>query len=288
MTGIGQGSPDMGIALLAVANVVMFVALVVIAARIACRWYVMKNEGLDDWCALLATIIAIGMVVCMGIGVSNGTGKMEYDRSVDEVDLAKIRLATQILYTLSSSFIKISILLLYRRLFPNLRWFIFITIAFLAAMSIAFILAAVFQCNPVSKLFSPLEQDHVVSCFPPLAFWCDVSATFLATDLWIFLLPVWTVIRLQMSRRKKCIVMGLFGLGLFACGAAIARMFYVIKLYAGHDPSWDVVPVYICSVAEIALALIACSVPPLRPALILLVEKMHPKKIGDEESPAGP
>lgn len=63
---------------------------------------------------------------------------------------------------------------------------------------------------------------------------------------------------------------------------------YVVKLYVGHDPSWDVVPAYICSIVEISLALVACSVPPLRPAVILLVGKIScykRKSISDVESP---
>lgn len=63
---------------------------------------------------------------------------------------------------------------------------------------------------------------------------------------------------------------------------------YVVKLYVGHDPSWDVVPAYICSIVEISLALVACSVPPLRPAVVLLVDKIScykRKSISDVESP---
>ncbi|KAL5364230.1 hypothetical protein BJX96DRAFT_168127 [Aspergillus floccosus] len=270
MTGIGQGNPDMGIALLAISNVLMFVALVVIIARVICRFWILQTEGLDDWgCEWHGE---------NGMGPECGRGR---------ACQVKLRLATQIMYTLASTFIKISILLLYRRIFPNLRIYIFVTIGFLSAMSIAFIFAAIFQCNPVTKLWSP-ESQQKLSCFPPLAFWCDVSAIFLATDLWIMLLPARTIFGLQLPRKKKFCIMGLFCLGIFACGAAIARLVYVVKLYAGHDPSWDVVPAYICSIVEISLALIACSVPPLRPAVILFVDKLpcyKRKSISDVESP---
>ncbi|KAL4888608.1 hypothetical protein BDV59DRAFT_211022 [Aspergillus ambiguus] len=265
MTGIGEGNPDMGIELLAICNVLMFVAVMVITIRIICRFWILETEGLDDWCSLIAT----------GCGRSNACK-------------IQLRLATQILYTIASTLIKISILLLYRRIFPNLRLYIFITIGFLTAMSIAFIFAAIFQCNPVSRLWSPSEGLKRLSCFPPLAFWCDVSAIFLATDVWIMALPSPIIFRLQLSLKKKLSVMGLFCLGIFACGAAVARMVYVIKLYVGHDPSWDIVPVYICSIVEISLALIACSVPPLRPAVLLLAEKLpcyKRKRISDAESP---
>jgi hypothetical protein len=81
---------------------------------------------------------------------------------------------------------------LYRRIFPNLRIHIYVTIGFLGAMSLAFIFAAVFQCNPIAKLWSP-ENQQKLSCFPPLAFWCDVSAVYVATDLWIMALPARTI-----------------------------------------------------------------------------------------------
>ena len=65
---IEQGNPDMGIALLAISNVLMFVALVVIIARVICRFWILQTEGLDDWFALLAAFVASAMVVTMSIG----------------------------------------------------------------------------------------------------------------------------------------------------------------------------------------------------------------------------
>lgn len=49
-----------------------------------------------------------------------------------------------------------------------------------------------------------------------------------------------------------------------ACAAAAVRLAYVVHLFKGHTPSWDVVPIYLCSIIEISTALMASSIPALR------------------------
>lgn len=68
----------MGIALLAISNVLMFVALVVIVTRVVCRFWVLQTEGLDDWFALLAAFIASAMVITMSIGTAVATFLSRY------------------------------------------------------------------------------------------------------------------------------------------------------------------------------------------------------------------
>jgi hypothetical protein len=101
----------------------------------------------------------------------------------------KIRLAVQVLYTTSSGLIKLSILFLYRRIFPNLRMWTTISIAIIVALSIAFICAAIFQCKPVGRLWGPSDQGGI-SCIATLAFWCDVAVVYLVTNIWVVCLPL--------------------------------------------------------------------------------------------------
>lgn len=46
----------------------MFVTVIVIAMRFIARIFVSHTTGMDDWCALAATILAIGMVISMNFG----------------------------------------------------------------------------------------------------------------------------------------------------------------------------------------------------------------------------
>ncbi|KAJ5713838.1 uncharacterized protein N7483_011019 [Penicillium malachiteum] len=50
--------------------------------------------------------------------------------------------------------------------------------------------------------------------------------------------------------------------------AAAVRLAYVVHLYKNRDLSWDVVPIYVCSVVEISTALVASSIPTLRLAYL--------------------
>lgn len=58
-----------------------------------------------------------------------------------------------------------------------------------------------------------------------------------------------------------------------ACIASIIRMIYIIKLYQSADPSWDTFGVSVSSGIEIAVAIIAASIPGTRP----IVDKIFPR-----------
>jgi hypothetical protein len=219
---------------------------------------------MDDWCAIGATIIAIGMIVSMDIGVKYGTGKSE---SSNLNALEKTQLSTQVLYILSSGMIKLSILFLYRRIFPTLRITIIVSIVLIVLISIAFLFVAIFQCKPTAGLWITGNAGHT-SCVSLLVFWCDVAVVFLITNIWIVVLPVKPILGLHLAFRKRMVILGLLcSTGILACTAAAIRLAFVIHLYKGHDPSWDIVPIYLCSVVEVSTALIASSIPALRQGL---------------------
>jgi hypothetical protein len=97
-------------------------------------------------------------------GASYGTGLRQRESAVDIATLEKIRLSTQLLYTISSGLIKLSIRFLYRRLFPALRICVIVTVVFVCAITIAFFFSAIFQCEPVGGIwsFGNPETSHCI------------------------------------------------------------------------------------------------------------------------------
>ncbi|PYH35096.1 uncharacterized protein BO87DRAFT_396275 [Aspergillus neoniger CBS 115656] len=245
----------------------------VVVLRFVCRAAIVKRLDLDDWTMMLATVTAILNVAIAGLGVKYGTGKHDdILPKADALPAAKIRYVTHIIYTLITGLIKTSICLLYLRLFPNLRNITLGTIAFIAAMSIAIILATIFQCSPVDAVYDPQKYDHY-KCFASIPFWYTTAALSLVTDLWILALPIRTILGalgLQIGPMKRTVVIGLLSLGMFACIASIVRMVYIIKLYESTDPSWSTFSVSVSSGIEVAISIIAASLPSTKPVIDLI------------------
>ena len=121
-------------------------------------------------------------------------------------------LVGEILYTLSLVAIKISILQLYRSIFPGRGFTITTSVvgAGVIAWGIAVILVSIFQCNPVRG-----EWDLTVpaTCISVEHFYIGNAVPNIAMDAIILALPIPNVWALQMSLRQKYVVSGLFLLG---------------------------------------------------------------------------
>ncbi|KAI2831863.1 hypothetical protein CBS147343_478 [Aspergillus niger] len=265
---------DRGPLIVIINGTVTGLAAAIVALRFVSRAVIVKRLGIDDWTMMLATITAILNVAIAGLGVKYGTGKHDGTLSkVDELPAAKIRYITHIIYTPITGLIKTSICLLYLRLFPNLRKITLGTIAFIAAMSIAIILATIFQCWPVDAVYNPQKYEHY-TCFASIPFWYATAALSLVTDLWILGLPIRTILGLQIGSMKRVVVIGLLSLGTFACIASIVRMVYIIKLYESNDPSWSTFGVSVSSGIEVAVAIIAASLPSTKPVMDLIFPRL--------------
>jgi hypothetical protein len=197
---------DPGTALTIVASVLLSFATVVVALHLIFRFGVLKVWGSDDYCVIGAIIISIGMLITINLGVHLGIGK---ERSVSDINTAVLgRLATQILYITSSGLVKISILLLYRRIFITLRRIAAISAVIIGLITLAFIFSAIFQCKPVGSYWLG-STDNQGSCISLLIFWCDVAVVYLLTNIWIFCLPLKPMFDLHMKLKQKFIVAAL-------------------------------------------------------------------------------
>ncbi|GKZ47427.1 hypothetical protein AbraIFM66951_010793 [Aspergillus brasiliensis] len=265
---------DRGPLIVIINGTVTAFATAIVALRFVSRAVIVKRLGSDDWTMVLATVMAILNVVIAGLGVKYGTGK--HDGTISKANAlpaAKLRYVTHIIYTLITGLIKTSICLLYLRVFPNLRTITLGTIAFVGAMSIAIILATIFQCSPVDAVYNPHKYDQY-TCFASIPFWYATAALSLATDLWILGLPIRTILGLQIGSTKRLVVIGLLSLGTFACIASIVRMVYIIKLYESSDPSWSTFGVSVSSGIEVAVAIIAASLPSTKPVIDLIFPRL--------------
>lgn len=119
-----------------------------------------------------------------------------------------------LMYIPAINIVKISILLLYLRIFSASKKFkasIWATLIFVVGLFISSGLSILFACRPVKKLFNP-ELDG--SCVDIRMHVNVTSAIQILADFMILVLPLPMIWALKTSRKQKFAVSGIFATGL--------------------------------------------------------------------------
>ena len=156
------------------------------------------------------------------------------------------------------TFIKLSILLFYRRLFPRqnttARWRACHLALCMASVAVGIIqcFGIAFQCTPVAFFWDrTIPGGH---CINMSAFFRFGNIANLLTDILILAMPIPIVWSLHLDRRKKIGVCGLFFLGGFVCIASIMRFYYLESVGQGADPTCEF-PLFLIPLAIISYKL---------------------------------
>lgn len=122
--------------------------------------------------------------------------------------------AIQLLSLGTLTFTKVSILLFYRRIFRG-RLFDYLVLtlgAVVAAWGISFFFATLFECFPISQVWTTFygQPRH---CYQYLPMFYGTAVSNMIIDFMIIALPWPMIWRLQMPTRQKFAVGGVFTLG---------------------------------------------------------------------------
>ncbi|KAL8951208.1 MAG: hypothetical protein Q9222_002811 [Ikaeria aurantiellina] len=239
-------------------------AIISVLLRFVARHITRAPLGGDDWTIVVGLILAIGYIIGQAVCISYGLGKHSI-LVTDPVSLTKAVNASVILYITSLAATKISILLLYRRIFPN-RGFHFVLWGvgiFVSAFTVANVLFVSFACRPVSGGWNPLIK---AKCIDSNAAILAVAILTTLTDFVILGLPLPLVWRLQLPTIRKYQLTVVFLLGTFASAVSIYRS-TVISDVSKNDLSYDSTARSIWSGVEICMAIICANLATLRPIL---------------------
>ncbi|KAF2245034.1 hypothetical protein BU26DRAFT_434462 [Trematosphaeria pertusa] len=183
-------------------------------------------------------------------------------------------LAAEIIYNAAIPFIKVSILLLYHRIFPQ-QWLNRALLwlgSFILAYSIAQIFADIFQCIPVDSLWGASPNRYCIN-YPLLIKICGVIN--ILTDVAILALPMPSLLKLNLSASRKRLLMITFSIGGIACVGAIVRLFYVDKIGNSYDATWDYgIPALVANV-ELCVGVLAANLPTYRPLITTITSSRH-------------
>lgn len=176
---------------------------------------------------------------------------------------------------------KISILLLYLRIFPDTvsTWFrrgCFVLIGLCVAYCFAAIFSTAFECTPVSFAWLKWDGQHTGHCFNTVAQIYASAGINILFDLLVFFLPFPKLIKLDISKQKRVGILATFTLGLFVTACSVIRLQFLVQWGTSSNPTWDYNAIAIWSVVEgNATVICACM-----PAMAGIIKKLWRQTIG--------
>ncbi|KAF3189913.1 hypothetical protein TWF106_007105 [Orbilia oligospora] len=250
---------------------------IVIGLRLYCRQFLLGRVRLDDWLILLALIITWGIATINYWQAYFNTGV--HMKDMPPPDPTKPPLYTlegtlkswyvyQLVYLFDLGLIKLSILAFYHQISAakTYRIIIYASMAVVSIYTIIMIFINAFECPHVPDAWSAeILFQGSGSCrdLKPIYF---AQASFnIFSDVWILLLPLPVLLRLQMRRNKRIALIGIFSVGSVAVIASCARIYALHVWSTSKDIPYDGANILIWSQIEINAALISCSIPALKP-----------------------
>ncbi|KAK8139431.1 hypothetical protein PG984_002811 [Apiospora sp. TS-2023a] len=224
------------------------------SARVYTRLRITHSFGIDDFCDMPGG----GLV---GIHL--------WDVSLRRyMNYMKGSLADSMLLQTSITLIKVSFLLLYRRLFgtvTHIKAMVWVGIGLMATFYVAYIIIVTVACSPwPSEHDGWLDQEMAQRC-NDIAVRLILAAAYFSvlTDFYILAIPLHQVPQLRLSRKRKVGLSFIFLTGLLAISAGLTNVIFRQRrdILDFSDFSWTTVAIYATCMSEINIGLVALSMP---------------------------
>ncbi|WPH02240.1 Hypothetical protein R9X50_00509600 [Acrodontium crateriforme] len=271
-----NGLPDQGWKLYLTSLIMIIAAGLAASARLTTR-IIYGRLGPDDYTIIASLVFSIFLSVSVQLAISNGYGMHKKDLEQHELQTALEWLfIAQIAFKVVVMFNKISVVLLYKRLFVNnsFQRVCWVFIAFIAAWSAAAIFATIFQCLPIEKSF----ERHAVNghCIKRHREWIAYATINVITDAIVLILPIRGIARLQFTTWEKLMVYGVFLMGGSVMICSILRATAVGRSAGAlrdHDLTWNFIPRGIFTLIEANVGIVCPCLPVLRQPVHRLVNR---------------
>ncbi|KAI5199839.1 hypothetical protein E4T42_07803 [Aureobasidium subglaciale] len=253
---------------------VIFMALISLAVplRLYGRYTNKGRLGWDDFNMAIAYLLALAL----GIVVILANVRYQWDRHLWDVeftmfqDASIVALLTKVFFTLAGSFARASLICFYFRLIKDTGYSLFKYILWAAfvynlAIGIAFLILAIFLCSPVESYWVFPMMDNA-KCLDEGPVTLVAGVLNCISDLTVTLLPIPIIMGLNMPFKQRLGVVSLLSMGLVVTVAGVVRTYYIWRtLMATYDETWDSMPLFICAIVEIDLAILCGCAPALKP-----------------------
>lgn len=252
------------------------VSTVLIAGRFYLRARKQAGDfGLDDLFISVGWLVSVGFSTvavvaseCYGLDVH--TWDVRYNQYVGAALTGWI---AQVLFVVSTSATKTSVLLFYRRMVKDTysrRWLyaIWAALGCNAAFFIAVLVTFCLICQPLSSYWASYNftYDKPYKCIDGNVLTVIAGVLSIISDLYAVILPCLMLRHydLDVPRRQKIGLNIIFALGTIVAGCSCVRTYYLWKINHTYDTSWTGFNLYVWSLLECHLSVIFASAPSLR------------------------
>ncbi|KAK7943540.1 uncharacterized protein PG986_012653 [Apiospora aurea] len=208
-------------------------ALIFLAQRFYTKLHIVKSLQLDDG---LATQLLCIYIFFEGVG-----GVHYFEISVEQFGQFMLAVwVAAIIYTLTGSFAKLSLLVVYIRLSPQktFRYLVAATMAFIASYTIGLFFSFVFSCNPMRRSWDVLETEG--SCINQAALYIATAVANIVSDVILFVLPIPLVVKLHMPKMQKAGLFFVFAIGSTTVVTSIIRTAILPGMLYDPDQTWAI------------------------------------------------
>ncbi|OAQ62524.1 hypothetical protein VFPFJ_11421 [Purpureocillium lilacinum] len=247
---------------------------------------VSEDRGLTLW-ACITTFAILSFLAVFGrfsarrlkaAPLANGLGK--HRAVVSEAQLSQFYYLLyyfQICYVVAPPTVKLSLLFLYKRIFPSRRFHLVVhTMALLVAMwGITSTFISIFNCTPVSAFWT-----RKGSCLDFKKFGIGYAIVNITTDFAVWLMPMPSVWSIQLPTSQKIALCLIFLLGLFDCAAALTRLVTSMLVLDEKDVTWFYSTGFMWSVVEVSTSILCTCLPTMR----ILLQHMWTKRVRPSNS----
>ncbi|KAJ4416152.1 hypothetical protein N0V82_006912 [Gnomoniopsis sp. IMI 355080] len=174
--------------------------------------------------------------------------------------------AAYVCWTLGTGAVKLSVLILYTRIFrtAEFRWWASVIMGAVGAFTIAFFVVFLTNCTPVSQEWNPVPWGHCRDQSP--SEFGSVSCS-LAIDFAIIVLPFPWLWKLQMPMRNKITVSITLSIGFTTIGVMFWRIPVTIQSANDGDFTYHLLTIALITMLELWLGIIVACIPTLAPLL---------------------
>jgi len=263
MTTLREENP-LGTAVLVIATVFYALAVIACGLRILSRRLKKFPLNLSDYSIAIALVTSTAVFGLMITAVLGGLGQHIGDLTAEKVvRFAKVEIAFSVIWFISVTAVKVSILHLYITIFTG-NAFLRICWGFLGFQLVfcaCIVLQLLLICRPIAKNWNPLLPGH---CGDPGKAYLTSHIIILLVDISIALLPTPVLWRLKMPLSKKITVSFLFGIGIVICAISLMRIVWYSHV-DGPDITYNWAPLFLFTCLEPFIGITLACLPFMKP-----------------------
>lgn len=262
-----------------------FLCLLFILQRVYVRAVVQRTFHWEDVSLGVAYVFSVVLQALIVRGFARGIlGIHSWEMPIDKFVLfLEVLYQLPILYNPVQCGAKLALLLLYRRLAPQMWykitvWFVGFVVV---GSSVAILFATIFPCNPVRSAWDLTITNG--TCIDRPGLYQATAILGAITDLMVLAVPIPIVVTLQISRKQKIVLVAAFSIGGVTAFTSIMRLVALINQMGDIDQPWGGGPVLLWIFAETNLSIICGTLPTVRP----LLSHIAPRFMGSSSNSNG-